>query len=149
VQGQNVMQLTQRLPIVMRARRSPGPLIARCERAASRNRNSWATLVPKRGRVEAMTNRDPYSDRETNTDPYGVYDREPRIIRSRDEGLSGGSIIGAFITIAVVAAAMVYAINRSIITTASDPSTTTSSPSTSGQGGGMVGGGTGPSGPAR
>jgi hypothetical protein len=96
-----------------------------------------------------MTNRDPYSDRETNTDPYGVYDREPRIIRSRDEGLSGGSIIGAFITIAVVAAAMVYAINKSIITTASNPSTTTSSPSTSGQGGGTVGGGTGPSGPVR
>src|SRR5262249_37001869 len=85
--------------------------------ATNWNSNSWKTVNPQRGTM-TMTYRDPYNDRDTNSAPYGVYDREPRIVRMRDDGLSAGSIIGAFIGIAVVSAAMVYAINRSIIATA-------------------------------
>ena len=86
-----------------------------------------------------MSYRDPYRDRETNSDPYSdpheLTDRDPHIIRARDGRLSTGSLIGAFIAFVVIAVAMVYAINRNVTTSAIGPGTTTSSPSTSGQGG--------------
>jgi hypothetical protein len=90
--------------------------------------------------MEIMSYRGPYRDLETNSDPYSdpyeLTDRDPRIIRIRDGRLSTGSIIGAFIAIVVIAAAMVYAINRNATTTtATGPDTATSAPSTSGQGG--------------
>jgi hypothetical protein len=70
-----------------------------------------------------MTNRDPYSDRMTNTDPGYV----------RSGGWNSGSVIGAIVVIAIVAAAIAYAMNRSPTNTATGPNTTTSAPSTTGQ----------------
>ena len=97
-----------------------------------------------------MSYRDPYGDRGANSDPYSdpysVADHEPRVIRS--EGLSAGSIVGAIVGIVVVAAVMIYVINRHVSVTASGPSATQSAPTTAGQGSSGVGGST-PSGMAR
>jgi hypothetical protein len=89
-----------------------------------------------------MSYQDPYGDRGTNSDPYSdpysVTDYEPRIIRVRSGGWSAASIVGAFLAIVVVAAAMIYAINRNVSVTASGPSTAQAPPSTTGQGGGAA-----------
>ena len=139
---QSVMQLTERLSIVMRARRSPGPLIARCETRRRPEQKFVSDVAPRTMTGATMSYRDPYGDRGTNSDPYSdpysVTDHEPRIIRVRSGGLSAGSIVGAFVAIVAVAAVMIYAINRTVSVTAGGPSTTQSAPSATGQGGGTA-----------
>jgi len=134
------MQLTERLSIVMRARRSPGPLIARCETRRRPEQKFVGDVGPRTMTGATMSYRDPYGDRGTNSDPYSdpysVTDHEPRIIRVRSGGLSAGSIVGAFV--AIVAVAAVIAINRTVSVTAGGPSATRSAPSTTGQGGGTA-----------
>jgi hypothetical protein len=70
-----------------------------------------------------MTNRDPYSDRVTNSGPG----------YTRSGGWNSGSIIGALVVIAIVVAAIAYAMNRNPTNTATGPNTSTSAPSTTGQ----------------
>jgi hypothetical protein len=84
-----------------------------------------------------MTLRDPYKDPARDSDPYEAFDKEPRVVRARNEGYSSGSMIGAVIALAVVIAAGIYFIQRTTTFTGTRPSTTsTSEPSSTGQGGG-------------
>ena len=86
-----------------------------------------------------MTFRDPYQDPMRDRDPYAVDDREPYIVRIRNEGWSAGSMISALIALALVGAATIYAINRSSVIAPSVPSSTgTSAPSSTGQDGGVA-----------
>jgi len=97
-----------------------------------------------------MTYQDPNVPRQrVDTDPAMPHRAAADPLRRTQSGWNGGGLVGALVVLALIVAAIAYAMNRSSTMTAtSGPSSTQSAPSTTGQGGSPVGA-PAPSGTAR
>jgi hypothetical protein len=86
-----------------------------------------------------MSRQDRYKDLAADEDPYAAFDREPRVIRTRNEGYSTRSMIGALLALTVIIAAVLYVVQKTTSSMGAGPSATGASvPSSTGQGSGRT-----------